>query len=52
MNFSDKPVVSILYIINPQSCSHLLELSMEIETVSTADIVSYIIKQDQHIEGI
>lgn len=50
MNFSAKPIVSIC-IINPQSCSNLLELSMEISTVTTADIVSYILKQNKHIKG-
>lgn len=50
MNFSAKPIVS-LYIINPQSCSNLLELSMEISTVTVADIVSYIVKQNKHIKG-
>lgn len=49
MNFSAKPIVS-LYIINPQSCSNLLELSMEISTVTVADIVSYIVKQNKHIK--
>ncbi|XP_071570037.1 leucine--tRNA ligase, cytoplasmic [Temnothorax nylanderi] len=49
MNFFAKPIVSIC-IINPQSCSNLLELSMEISTVTAADIVSYIAKQNKHIK--
>jgi len=50
MTFSAEPVVSI-YIINPQCCSNLLELSMKISTVTAADIVSQIVKQNIHIKG-
>ncbi|XP_011877441.1 PREDICTED: leucine--tRNA ligase, cytoplasmic isoform X2 [Vollenhovia emeryi] len=49
MNFSATPIVSI-NLVNPQSCSNLLELSMAILTVTAADMVSFIAKQHKHIK--
>ncbi|KAL6254270.1 hypothetical protein P5V15_014885 [Pogonomyrmex californicus] len=49
INFFIKPVISVR-LINPQSCSSLFELSMEISTITAKDIISYIVKQNKHIK--
>ncbi|KAL0126848.1 hypothetical protein PUN28_005306 [Cardiocondyla obscurior] len=49
MTFSTE-LTTPIYIINPQSCSNLLELSMKISTVTATDIISYIVEQNKHIQ--
>jgi len=53
INFFVKPIVlKPIYIINPQSCSNLFELSMQISTATVADIVFHIVKENKHIKGM
>ncbi|XP_018341238.1 PREDICTED: leucine--tRNA ligase, cytoplasmic [Trachymyrmex septentrionalis] len=51
INFFVKPIVlKPIYIINPQSCSNLFELSMKISTATVADIIFHIVKENTHIK--